>query len=1753
MEEFALTISPTDFQNCSTSTERISILNELSTFLCIGIEEFIQSFDVYSWCSILIPFMKDQLKNLNKNLKNNLKNKNLEYNLESLNLESLQQLQEEFILIVRTLALILDLVPRSCSVVLQYSPIGTFLELLILDNSLQKLNLQNFIFLNENLLEEIVKCLEKITMEEPMKLLQKENNSEEINDDSEDAESEDKSPMIILLNFINLPNISNRLKKSIFSIISNVFRKLNLQKNNFEKDLQKLIFCLNENLKIALDLSINGTSDNLTFLEMIVNCFCYFFEKIKSHNFYNKIIPEDFVNLLFDNLNLLNNLQNFKKNILQVIIFILNLLINYYDVTKNLYFLQNEKNLNIFCNFLNKFLDCNQFYLQKKDENLQNLMENTIFYFLFKIFPPIKENTLQKTLQLPINYLLFDKHFYFWEDDYHNWNEYDEKTCEILDLNFKNKKNLENISVNILGRFYKINLIEMKQFSSANLMRNIKRDPLPYLYHREVIFMEENLSQNLLQNIPMVDNTLQNNTLQDTLQNNSIVNVDNTLQNDNKNDTTTVSPQTTENFGFFKRLFKKQKTIDNNVDSNNNNTQESKTLSTTENTTASSSSSTTVTTTTNEKTKTSRKKEKKQKKVAPPITTSSSNSSNTTTPIFKNNRRNNNTLQNSVTNEVLFLNDFNQEFDLDVTSERLSNLEKLNIYEYFIVNCWEVFLNHFLQQKNNNCDSFILLNRIVNGYCNCLQKSLQNKIESDNKQEKLQFIFRKICKFIVTTLQNVVNVDKNTQKLIPEENVDNFTTNSKTMSLIDFNSKFGNDLIVTSNCLWLIHLLLYNLGNVDLQNTLQKIMKMEEMNETLQILVTKYSNHNNIHFKNIVKNCDILLQQDFTKMESDDNESQFLEIVKNPEISSFLKLFENLENISIFKILKTKIFEEFLKLNLNLENCNVENFDNFKNFIVKIHFYLKKNFEKEISKKIISNLVEILNTCLEQLIVKYFPIWKEEDILQKRKDFVNVDILHEKENLSQIKIDPLITCQQLKNFIKEKLNLDNFTIFVKENDNTKIELNFSPSCTFMEMIFKSLKNFNGIENSPNLENFINLFFEKEKYELFIVKNTQKSLQKSQEFNFENLNEFFNFENLEKNYFLFTNLEKNLFSLFLWIFNFKKEFSKFNLNLEICNLFILLKILFIVNQLPNDLPNLENENLEKSLQNLQIKEELKNESILHKKLQILQNETFTISLQNNLIPNLEFYQINLSNKILQNFSIFRMITHTLPNWVNIIVNYCSNFILPFTIRHLKILPMLVNHQMSIQQIVTNNSQNNLSRNSNVTNKLQKLKSHKIIIQDRNKMLQQLQNIYKEIFPLKEILEIEYENEIGTGSGPTISFFDEMSKNLQKKNLSIWLDQSPITLQNNTQSTNNEELQNTLQNNTQTLQQENLNEYVVSNFGLFPILDKKIENEEIFTLIGSFISKTIEDSKLIDFELNLPFLECLLQCNEFGINLPFLTIFDYKRISPNLFNSLISILELLEKKKSLQNGLQKEKELREEIDNLFLDFQFGEISLLENNFIESVTFDNLENYVTLFVKYLCDKSLQKPLQKISDGMNAIFSLVTNNSLQNNFIQNNLIFTPQEFLTIISGETKKNCWESQDKNLLLECINCQHGYTLQSQVIQWFIDFLLELSGMEQRWFLQFVTGSSRVPIGGLRALQPKLTIVKKTMEIIDNLQNTQIGDEKVTNNLIRKNSDNMLPTCNTCFHYFKLPEYSNYEILKEKVMLAIKQGRGSFDLS
>jgi E3 ubiquitin-protein ligase TRIP12 len=140
------------------------------------------------------------------------------------------------------------------------------------------------------------------------------------------------------------------------------------------------------------------------------------------------------------------------------------------------------------------------------------------------------------------------------------------------------------------------------------------------------------------------------------------------------------------------------------------------------------------------------------------------------------------------------------------------------------------------------------------------------------------------------------------------------------------------------------------------------------------------------------------------------------------------------------------------------------------------------------------------------------------------------------------------------------------------------------------------------------------------------------------------------------------------------------------------------------------------------------------------------------------------------------------------------------------------------------------------------------------------------------------------------------------------------------------------------------------------------------------------------------------------------------------------------------------------------------------------------------------------------------------------------------------------------------LAAAIKFDHGYTATSPPVQALLEVLAELEPPDQRRFLRFVTGCPRLPPGGVGALQPRLTVVRKHPAAAAAATasggdgggggGATPGSEASVVALL---ADGDLPSVMTCANYIKLPPYSSKAVMRERILFAIREGQGSFDLS
>ncbi|XP_073530506.1 E3 ubiquitin-protein ligase TRIP12 isoform X3 [Phyllobates terribilis] len=496
----------------------------------------------------------------------------------------------------------------------------------------------------------------------------------------------------------------------------------------------------------------------------------------------------------------------------------------------------------------------------------------------------------------------------------------------------------------------------------------------------------------------------------------------------------------------------------------------------------------------------------------------------------------------------------------------------------------------------------------------------------------------------------------------------------------------------------------------------------------------------------------------------------------------------------------------------------------------------------------------------------------------------------------------------------------------------------------------------------------------------------------------------------------------------------------------------------------------------------------------------------------IIPTSEFINSKLTakaNRQLQDPLV--IMTGNIPTWLTELGKSCP-FFFPFDTRQMLFYVTAFDRDRAMQRLLDTNPEINQSdsQDSRVAPRLDRKKR----TVNREELLKQAESVMQDLGSSRAMLEIQYENEVGTGLGPTLEFYALVSQELQRADLGLWRGEE-ITLANPKGS------------------QEGT-KYVHNMQGLFalpfgrtakPAHIAKVKMK--FRFLGKLMAKAIMDFRLVDIPLGLPFYKWMLRQESS------LASHDMVNIDPVVAKSVYHLEEIVRQKKRLEQDKALTKESLQfaleslnmngcSIEDLGLDFTlpgFPNIELKKGGKDVPVTIHNLDEYVRLVIYWALNEGVSRQFDSFRDGFESVFPL---NHLQ--------YFYPEELDQLLCG-SKADPW---DVKTLMECCRPDHGYTHDSRAVKFLFEILSSFDHEQQRLFLQFVTGSPRLPVGGFRSLNPPLTIVRKTFESTEN-------------------PDDFLPSVMTCVNYLKLPDYSSIEIMREKLLIAAREGQQSFHLS
>ena len=277
------------------------------------------------------------------------------------------------------------------------------------------------------------------------------------------------------------------------------------------------------------------------------------------------------------------------------------------------------------------------------------------------------------------------------------------------------------------------------------------------------------------------------------------------------------------------------------------------------------------------------------------------------------------------------------------------------------------------------------------------------------------------------------------------------------------------------------------------------------------------------------------------------------------------------------------------------------------------------------------------------------------------------------------------------------------------------------------------------------------------------------------------------------------------------------------------------------------------------------------------------------------------------------------------------------------------------------------------------------------------------------------------------------------------------------------------------------------------------DKKI----CYEFIGTIIAKALTQGLTVNCLLNSIIYKIILQ-EEIKLN-------DIVFIDRQLYLSIKNLIDL----SKTQNIA--DLEMYFEIDKI-IDGKMKHINLIDNGNKIKVTNNNLYDFIAARINYLINSQLEG-INYIIKGIEKVFPLSYFDDFSSDEL--NLLINGFPFIDIED-------WKENTEYV---------GYKKTDKLIKNFWEILYTFSQDDLSKFLQFVTGSSRVPIGGFKSLESnKGTLYKFTIQKIE----------------YKKNLMNFCKA-HTCFNKIDLPNFPNKDELLNSIKFAIENECVGFGMS
>jgi len=397
------------------------------------------------------------------------------------------------------------------------------------------------------------------------------------------------------------------------------------------------------------------------------------------------------------------------------------------------------------------------------------------------------------------------------------------------------------------------------------------------------------------------------------------------------------------------------------------------------------------------------------------------------------------------------------------------------------------------------------------------------------------------------------------------------------------------------------------------------------------------------------------------------------------------------------------------------------------------------------------------------------------------------------------------------------------------------------------------------------------------------------------------------------------------------------------------------------------------------------------------------------------------------------------SHCLPSWSEDLARLYP-FLFPFETRHLFLQSTSFGYSRSMARWTLQENESRSGRHRDHPLFMGRPQRQKVRI-SRTRILESAIKVMEMYGSSPSMLEVEYFEEVGTGLGPTLEFYSTVSKEFSRKKTKLWREN----------------------------ESSSGGDYAFGRRGLFPApMNEEISSTEngqrvlhLFKVLGKFIARSMLDGRIIDVSLNPTFF----RVGDGGLPLNLGAV---ATVDQDLARSLKMLKKYVAAKQRLDedarlSDVQKAAKIDQirindaKIEDLGLDFTlpgYANIELIEGGADVAVTMENINTYIRKVIEVTLSSGVQRQVDAFRAGFSQVFPYSALKA-----------FTPDE-LVMLFGRVEED-WSLET---LMDSIKADHGYNLDSKSVRNLLQVMSELSEEGRRGFLQFITGSPKLPIGG-----------------------------------------------------------------------------------